>query len=348
MKTDLSANNLAPIPFPKAKRTISLICAYLGVALVIAFFFLPILGIKETEEIGGEKFTIRAACSPYQLITEDTYVNVHVSGGTESENDFVELMYGKIDVAEEIDGVFPFNLYEEGEPVSNILATFFLILFYVPFTVAVALAFSGKLTSNPKRLKDETDEAYKKRALRLAGSEELIRFAHLRTPQVLSAIVGIPTMATIMLCAISFSFSSIDFGDIDSMFSTYRTNVNYLLLLSAFIVLILSFSLTGGIGFGKENKLLLKNNYVCDYDKQVIRPRTPEETEQIYAKIGLSSMPDTSSDKQSKATDASGSQTSKALSEEARIKLLKEYKALLDAGIISKEEYEAKKHELLH
>ncbi len=353
MKNELSSNNLAPIPFPKVRRTISLILAYLGVVLVIALFFSPILGIKETEEIGGEKFTIRAACSPYQLITKDTHVNVRVSGGTESENDFVELMYGEIDVADgATDGVIFFNLlYEEGNAASTILATVLLIIMYVPLTVCLVLTFSGKLTSKPKRLKDETDEAYKKRVLRLAGNEELIRFAHLRIPQVLIAIVGFPIMMTIILCALSFSINYDDASDIFSIFSIYRNNVDFLLIFSTFIILIGSFSLTGGVGLGKINKLLI-NNYVCDYDNQVFRPRTPEETEQIFAKVGLSSVTNTTYTNRSQTTNAniakeSEPQTSKDMSEEARIKLLKEYKYLLDEGVISKEEYETKKKELL-
>ncbi len=150
-------------------------------------------------------------------------------------------------------------------------------------------------------------------------------------------------MVTILFCTISF----VNSPDNGASLLSYRSNIDILRLIISLVVFMVGMTLSGGIFSLKENKIL-QNNYVCDYDKQVIRPRTPEETEQIFAIIGLSSMPDTSSEKQSKATDASGSQTIKALSEEARIKLLKEYKALLDAGIISKEEYEAKKHELLH
>lgn len=351
MKNELYSNNLTPIPFPKAKRTISLIIAYLGIVVVIALFFSPILGIIETEEIGGETFIIKAACSPYQFLTKDTYAEIHVFGGTDTENDFLELLGGKIDVADgATDGVLPFNLYEKGDTFSSVLATVLLIIIYVPLTVTLVLAFSGKLTAKPKRLNNETDEAYKTRLLRLAGNEELIRFAHLRAPQILISIVGFPIMATILFCAFSFAFNLDHLGNGD-IFPPYRSNVDILLLICAIILLIVAFGLTGGIGLGKINKLL-RNNYVCDYVNQVIRPRTPEETEKFFAMHGIKTNEPTtpfykSQNISQNNTNSITTQTGQTMTEESRIKLLKEYKALLDGGVISTAEYEAKKQELL-
>ena len=82
---------------------ISRLVRYISFIVIVLMFFMPILSIKETDMVFGEKTTVRASMSPFQFMIGQSEVKqtIHVSGNS-SAGEFLGAFAGEIDMFDEI------------------------------------------------------------------------------------------------------------------------------------------------------------------------------------------------------------------------------------------------------
>lgn len=331
-----TSNNVKPIPISSTKRTLTPITSYIGIILLIALLFLPIFGLVETEEIDGEKIYISAACSPFQMLINKTEVKTHVYGGTEEENEFLEFFTGSTDVIED-------SLLSDDIARLLVLGITYVFCLY---TAILYIALSKKPKSslfikNPKEYqKKSLTYENKKIAAELFGTKI--------TGKIAFPLVFI-VLAPIIAYGIPFVIPKIDFTSSMITIDSIRPNIDWIRLVLALLIFWIAAILACGGISEKESSAIVKHNLIYDPTQQVLRPRTPQEMDALYrAALGDyyddANIPhlDTNT-----VADAIPNNTSNSSSEQENIQLLKSYKELLDSGVISQEEFEEKKNELL-
>jgi len=273
-----------PIPFSSTKKSVAIMANVVAIVLLFSIPFLPIIHSSETESIFGTEYTETLAFSPFRLllcgladtdlgdldIFSNVYnVKIHVSGGTQEENDSLEMLMGS---TKNISDITP----------NEKIIQFLIILFIIIGCIVIPPNISYILSAPKKRkLAKETAEAYKQKYLNHFNQRYFDSIYHLSIFHVLSWIA----FPFILLCAC-----------VTGLFFIENGIENYSLILpiaSAIICLIILVSTGdrgGGLLLNLEWEAIVVHKYVYDRQENVFRARTSEERADLDAKV-IQSMP---------------------------------------------------------
>lgn len=284
---------------------------YISFIVIVLMFFMPILSITDTETVFGTKVTARASISPFQFIIGNTVTTPKISvSGNSNAQELLNSFSSYIDVLDEID---PSNNDE-------MLMFFRLAPLIIGIVTFFAEIFSIRMTNNMLY-----QESKKSQQNYILINRFYIKNAIASLPKILSAL---ESMFFGMILSSGLFFGCIAYVGHNNNKTDFSLDIVRLL-----IFIVIYFILTSGavckIICSKDIKLIEREN--LRYENIDDKATISSDLQAIKGIFGVNN-----------TVSANAEATA------GNIDDLYKYKKLLDDGIISEEEFQEKKNELLN
>lgn len=301
---------------------------YVQLLLMILILFLPTLHFtSESKELRME---VSSSVSVFQYLIGDTATEIQIkeTGKTGTENSFIGALLQNISVD------VPRELFADNE---SLFVGFRIAPILVGLIIGLVCAFSSRTLSNTTNALTST-RAMIRQIQNAQQTTQNPAQTHLNNQMYITRVYNtLPRFFDFLekflfgtIFVTYFMFCTIAVAQMVGAIDTVDFEWTFHLVYPIIALIILIFFVNGGV-----------IHIVCSKDFYIIRS-TGARLEDCYEH------PTIFSDIKAISSLFQPNQTKSFISEEAKIEVLQKYKSLLDQGVITKEEYEAKKAELLN
>lgn len=304
----------------KKRYAVARIVKYLQVILIIALIFIPILKITSVEETKTSVLSAEASISVYQFLTDQADATAKISYGNNSEaNEFLnDLMKVEVNVTEEA-----FNGLPDAENIYSFVKVGILVF-------AFSVGFLSLLGSRAAYADPHKTYIY-------GVYDSLPKF-----------FAFFETTGTILLTTTVIAFNAIGYVNAFSN-DNIEWKVDFIPSVVAVVVVLLL--INGAITHiicAKDIREIRTNNQKFNEPYEIAS--FANDLKAIGELFGANVSYNTSGQYQStpNSTISENKITEQEISEDKIIELLQKYKLLFDSGVITKEEYQQKKDEILN